>query len=325
MVRTQRIVNAAAIQAGSLLFDTAKTQEKAQDLLSDACQSFEEPAGSRLCVFPEAFLGGYPKGHHFGAPVGSRSAAGREMFRRYAEGAIQVPGPETQQLAKAARDHKTDIVIGVIERAGQTLYCTALFFSAEGGKLVGKRRKLMPTAAERLIWGFGDGSTLDVHPLSSGLSSAVICWENYMPLLRMSQYAQGVELYCAPTVDDRPVWSSTMQTIALEGRCFVISANQYMERRHAPSDFEPIQGNEQHTILINGGSMIVGPLGDVMAGPVFGEETILTAILDLNELDRARMDFDVTGHYARPDIFHLEVNRKRQQVVTTIAVEPETE
>lgn len=303
-------IKAAVAQAGSPLFDSAAALEKFERLAREAAQ-----AGAELIVFPEAFIGGYPKGHHFGAPVGSRSAEGRDWFRRYYDAAIAVPGSETECMAALAGELKMDIVVGVIEREGGTLYCTALAFSADGA-LLGKRRKLMPTAAERVIWGMGDGSTLDCFDGEAGRIGAVICWENFMPALRMSQYAQGVELYCAPTVDDRESWGSLMRTIALEGRCFVLSANQFMRRRDAPADFKPVQGDDPVTVLINGGSMIVSPLGEVLAGPVFGGETILYADLDANDIARGKMDFDVVGHYARADVFNLAIDRNVKKPVS---------
>jgi len=308
----RRAVKAAVVQAGSALFDTPACLEKFADLVSIAARD-----GAQLIVFPEAFIGGYPKGHHFGAPVGSRSAEGREWFRRYFDCAIDVPGDETARMAALAKDFKSDIVVGVVERAsagegGGTLYCTALCFSAKG-ELLGKRRKLMPTAAERLIWGFGDGSTLDAFDGACGKIGAAICWENYMPMLRMSQYAQGVQFYCAPTVDDRESWTSLMRMIALEGRCFVLSACQFMTRADAPADYEPVQGSDPQTVLINGGSVIVSPLGETLAGPVFGQEAIVAADLDLNDIARGKMDFDVASHYARADVFELVINKKPQR------------
>jgi nitrilase len=309
-----RPTKAAVIQAGSTLFDTAATLEKFERLAGEAAS-----AGAELCVFPEAFIGGYPKGVHFGAPVGSRSPEGRDLFRRYFDGAIEVPGREVQRMGEIAGDLKLDIVVGVIERAsanegGGTLYCTALCYGADG-TLLGKRRKLMPTAAERVIWGMGDGSTLEAFDARSGRIGAVICWENFMPMMRMSQYAQGVEIYCAPTVDDREAWTSLMRVIALEGRCFVLSANQFMTRADAPDDFNPVQGDNPDTILVNGGSVIFSPLGEVLAGPVFGEETILFADLNPAEIARGKMDFDVAGHYARPDVFTLEIDRAKRSPV----------
>ena len=182
-------VRVAVVQAGSILYDTER--------YSGEGGGFWRPkrrrAGARLAVFPEAFIGGYPKGADFGARVGSRTPEGRKLFRRYFEGAIDVPGPATERLGKAARAHGLWLVIGVIERDGGTLYCTVLFFAPDG-TLAGKHRKLMPTAMERLIWGFGDGSTLPAIETGFGKIGAVICWENYMPLLRAAMYAKGVQL-----------------------------------------------------------------------------------------------------------------------------------
>ena len=303
-------VRAAVVQAGSQLFDTEATLDA---LERHVVASANE--GATLVVFPEAYVGGYPKGSHFGAPVGSRSAEGRELFRRYAEAAITEDGPEAARLAAIAKDNRVDLVVGVIERAGGTLYCSVFVYSARDGYL-GKRRKLMPTAAERIIWGQGDGATLAAFDIGAGKLGAAICWENYMPMLRMSQYQQGVELYCAPTVDDRDSWAATMRTIALEGRCFVLSACQFMRRDDAPADYSPVQGNEPETILINGGSLIVSPLGEILAGPVFGSETILFADLDFDDILRGKMDFDAVGHYARADVFRLEINRSRSVAAT---------
>ena len=215
----------AVVQAGSLPFDCAASLAKAERFIEQAASG-----GAKLVVFPEAFIGGYPKGaKQFGARVGMRSAEGRAWFRRYYENAIEVPGPATERLGEAARASGVWLVVGVIERAGGTLYCTALLIGPDGA-LAGKHRKLMPTAMERLIWGFGDGSTLPVVATPLGRIGAVICWENYMPLLRMAMYAKGIQIYCAPTVDDRESWAPTMRHIALEGRCFVLSACQYIKR-----------------------------------------------------------------------------------------------
>ncbi|MEM9899504.1 MAG: carbon-nitrogen hydrolase family protein [Pseudomonadota bacterium] len=308
----ERAIVGAVVQAGSVMFDTEQTLVKLADLASKAAGM-----GAQLVVFPEAFIGGYPKGSHFGAPVGSRSSEGRDLFRAYAEGAIRIPGPETERLAALAGDLGVDIVVGAIEIdpiTNGTLYCSVLFFSGDG-RFLGSRRKLVPTAAERVIWGQGDGSTLSVAEGVNGKLSGVICWENYMPLLRVSQYAQGVEFYCAPTVDDRENWASTMRTIALEGRCFVLSACQYLTPKNVPQTVLETRIDETPTMLIGGGSLIVSPLGDVLAGPLRGEEGILTAALDRSDLMRAKMDFDVTGHYARPDVFQLTVNTERRSSV----------
>ncbi len=253
-------------------------------------------------------MGGYPKGLDFGARVGSRTPEGREQFRIYSEQAVTVPGEACSELGEFARQNAVHLVIGVIERDGGTLYCAVLFFAPDG-RLLGKHRKLMPTAMERLIWGQGDGSTLPVLDTTAGRIGAVICWENYMPLLRMAMYAKGIEIYCAPTVDDRETWTPTMRHIAVEGRCFVLSACQYLRRSACPDVYG--SGSGLDDVLIRGGSCIVSPMGQVLAGPEYSGECILCAELDLDEIPRARFDLDVVGHYARPDIFELRVNEQR--------------
>jgi nitrilase len=260
---------------------------------------------ARLVVLPEAVLGGYPKGESFGTRLGYRMPEGREAFARYVENAIDLPGPEITVLEGLSARTGASLVVGVIERAGSTLYCTAVFIDPAEGMLA-KHRKLMPTGTERLIWGQGDGSTLPVVDTPAGRAGAAICWENQMPLLRAAMYAKGVEIWCAPTVDEREVWQCSMRHIAQEGRCFVISACQVQ-----PSPRElgvEAHGWDQDRALINGGSLIVGPLGDVLAGPLVGAPGLVTAEIDRSDLAGARYDLDVSGHYARPDIFSLSVD-----------------
>jgi nitrilase len=292
---------AAVVQAASVVFDRERTLSKLEDLAADAAR-----AGADLAVFPEAFVGGYPRGLTFGTVVGDRTAEGRDHFRRYWESAVDVPGPAVDRLARLARATGLHLVVGVVERDGGTLYCTVLFLSPAG--YLGKHRKLMPTAAERLVWGFGDGSTLPVLDTPLGRLGAVICWENYMPLLRTAMYARGVQLYCAPTADSRETWLPTVRHIALEGRCFVLSCCQFARRGDYPADVPNALAEGVDEVLMNGGSCIVGPLGQVLAGPDHEGETILCAELDLAEIPRAKFDLDVVGHYARPDVFRLVVD-----------------
>ena len=309
MSRKNRV---AVVQAGSVLFQAEAAVEKAARLIREA-----GAGGAKLILFPEAFVGGYPKGCAFATPVGMRLAGAREMFLRYAAGAIAAPSESTARLAEAAREAGAFVVVGAIEREGATLYCTALFFDPEKG-MVGKHRKLMPTAAERLIWGFGDGSTLTVADTPAGRVGAVICWENYMPMLRTAMYAKGVQIYCAPTVDDRETWTPTMRHIALEGRCYVLSACQFIRRSAYPEAFETALGDAPDTVMIRGGSLIVSPLGEVLAGPDYQGETILYADVDLDEIVRGKYDLDVVGHYARPDVFSLQVDERAKAAVTTV-------
>ena len=304
-----RTVKAAVVQAGAVPFDTKACVDKAVRLIGEAAST-----GARVILFPEAFITGYPKGLNYGLVVGARDPVGREEFRLYLEAAIAVPGPETEALGRAAARHASHVVIGVIEREGGTCYCTVLFFGPDGA-LLGKHRKLMPTALERMIWGFGDGSTLTAVDSPYGRIGSVICWENYMPMLRMAMYSKEVALYCAPTADDRDSWLPTMRHVALEGRCFVLTACQFIRRKDFPASVRQTLGDSPDSVLMRGGSAIVNPLGKVLAGPHFDGETILTAELDLDEIGRGKFDFDVTGHYSRPDIFQLTVNESPMRAV----------
>jgi len=304
-------VRVAVVQAAPIAFDFERTLDKTRELIGEAAGR-----GVQLIVFPEAFVTGYPRGLDFGARVGSRTAEGRDLFGRYWRSSVDVPGPATEVLGAAARQAGAFVVIGVVERDGGTLYCSVLFLAPDG-KLMGKHRKLMPTAAERLVWGCGDGSTLPVFETPIGRIGAVICWENYMPLLRMHMYAQRIQLYCAPTADDRDTWLPTLRHIALEGRCFVLGCNQFARRSDYPADYPAIQGNDPATVMSRGGSCIIDPLGRVLAGPDFEGAGILVADLDLDEIPRGKFDFDVVGHYARPDVFRLFVDESAKRPVVS--------
>ena len=303
----------AVVQAAPVVFDRERTLEKVRDLTADAARR-----GAQVVQFPEAFVSGYPKGSTFGSVVGTRSMEGREEYRRYWDSAVDVPGPATDALGQIARDSKVHLVMGVIERDRGTLYCTALFFAPDGS-LMGKHRKLMPTGCERLVWGFGDGSTMPVFDTPHGRMGAVICWENYMPLMRAAMYAKGIEIWCAPTADSRDTWIASMQHIAIEGRCFVLSCNQFTRRSDFPADFPCTLGDDPQTVISRGGSCIVNPFGEIIAGPNFEDEAILTAEIDRAEVVRGKFDFDAVGHYARPDVFRLTVDERKRSPVVTLA------
>lgn len=306
----------AVVQAGSVPFDPAATTKKALTLLSEAADN-----GASLVMFPEAFIGTYPKGLTFGSPVGRRTAEGRDEYLRYSQGAVTLDGPEVAAVCEAAAEHGVFVVMGVVERLGSTLYCTALLVHPVKG-LVGHHRKVMPTGSERLVWGFGDGSTLPVVSSEVGAVGAVVCWENYMPLMRAAMYAQGVQVYCAPTADDRDSWQASMQHIALEGRCYVLSACQFITRGAFGDDYPGVIGEHPDDVLMRGGSVVVGPLGEVLAGPLFGEEGILYADVSPEELTRSKLDFDPVGHYARPEVFSLTVDTRRKVPVNFLRDPP---
>jgi nitrilase len=301
------MVRAAVIQPTGHPFDTAASLDAVQRLARDA-----RGDGAQLVLFPEAFVGGYPWGLAFGTAVGGRTPAGRRTWERYWASAIDVPGPAVNALGAIAREHQLYLAVGVIERDSTysrgTLFCTLLYFGPDGSFL-GKHRKLKPTAAERLVWGEGDGSTLTVIDTPLGKVGGLICWENYMPLARMAMYGKGVEIYLAPTADARDRWQATLRHIALEGRCFVLGCNQFVDKTAYPKDLEiASELDAWPDMLCRGGSAIYSPAGDCIAGPLWDREGVLIADLDMGEIARGKFDFDVTGHYARPDVFRLEVN-----------------
>lgn len=292
----------AIAQTGTVLFDNSATMAKLERYVANAAKK-----KAKLVVFPEAFIGGYPKGLDFGATLGIRTPKGRSTFQSYFDCAIPVPGAVTRALGALAKRHKIMIVTGTVERAGGTLYCAALYFAANG-KLIHHHRKLMPTAVERVIWGHGDGSSLKVVDTPLGSMGTLICWENYMPMARMALYQQGMQLYCIPTVDDREVWIPTLRHIAREGRCFVVSACQYLTKKYYPKDMLKTARYLPDT-PIRGGSCVIDPLGEIVAGPLYDREGLLYADIDMDDIARGKYDFDVAGHYARPDIFALKIKK----------------
>ncbi len=304
-----RIARVAVVQDAPVAFDADATIEHVRTLTAEAASQ-----GAQLVLFPEAFVSAYPRGLSFGTLIGSRSPEGREWFRRYAASSVTIPGTHCDALGAIARAQRVYLVIGVIEHEGGTLYCTVLYFAPDG-QLLGKHRKLMPTAAERLVWGQGDGSTLGAHATPLGVIGAGVCWENFMPMFRMSLYAQGVELYLAPTADSRESWIASMRHIAMEGRCFVLSANQFARRSDYPPDYPLESDVPSDSIITRGGSCIVHPLGEVIVGPVYDQPALLLADLDMHDITRARFDFDVTGHYARPDVFALQIDTRARPAV----------
>ena len=289
-------IKVAVIQAAPVLFNVKATIEKMEKLVKEAAKN-----GAKLVLFPETFVSCYPRGLSFGTVVGSRSKEGRATWQRYWESAIEIYSEASNSIGKIAKKYKVYLVTGVTERTriGGTLYCTCLYFDSQG-QLVGKHRKIKPTAAERIIWGEGDGTDLDVYDTEVGKIGGLICWENYMPHARIKLYEQGIEIYLAPTADGREVWTSTMQHIALEGRCFVLGCNQFVTKDMYPKDLIGLEDlDNQPEVMCRGGSLIVNPLGKILAGPLYDAAGILYAELDKSALIQAKLDFDVIGHYYR--------------------------
>jgi nitrilase len=232
--------------------------------------------------------------------VGTRSAEGRAVFAEYADAALSLYDTNTA-VGAIAKDVGVTVLTGAIEREGQTLYCSALAYDRHG-TCIGHRRKLMPTAQERVIWGQGHsvGSPFDTDV---GRVSALICWENYMPLARMAMYQQDIDLYAVPTVDDRDGWQHTLRHIARESGCFVLSACQYMTLEHFPGHWKEHARLPDGDVLIRGGSCVVDPMGEYICPPTYGKDALIVAEVDLKDKTKAGYDLDIVGHYARPDIF----------------------
>lgn len=312
-----KTVKVAVVQEGSAIMQKDACIEKVRKLTKEAGDK-----GAKLVLFPEAFIPAYPRGLFFGTKVGSRSEEGKQDFARYWENSIAIPSEDATALGKIANDNDLYLIIGIVEREsdfkGGTLYCTLLYFDPKG-KLLGRHRKLKPTGSERLIWGEGDGSTLSVIDSPYGKIGGLICWENYMPLARTAIYAKGTDIYVAPTADARDSWQSTLQHIALEGRCFVLSCNQYVTKDMYPKDlacFDELKSSPE--VLSRGGSAIIDPNGKYLAGPLFDKAGILYADLDLSLIPKTRFDFDVVGHYSRPDIFQLIIDERKKETISRI-------
>ncbi|MBS7526463.1 carbon-nitrogen hydrolase family protein [Fusibacter paucivorans] len=295
----------AVVQAAPILFDKTKTIAKAV--------AYIEAAGAEkadLIVFPEAYVPCYPRGFSYGFVVGSRTMKGREDWKVYYDESVVVPGDETAKIAEAAQKAGIYVGLGISERdaVNATLYCTYLLFSPEG-EIVSKHRKLKPTGTERCIWGDGHEGAISTVETPFGTIGGLICWENYMPLARAALYQKGVAIYLAPTADNREEWQCTMRHIAAEGRCFVVGCNQYVtksmypERFHYQSELESLSEE-----LCPGGSCVVDPYGKYVIEPIWNKEMIAYATLDMAQVPLSRMDFDPTGHYARPDVFELIVH-----------------
>lgn len=305
-----RKVKVGVVQATPALFDMEKTV--------DIVISWIEKGANRGCellLFPESFIPCYPRGLTFDAVIGRRSEKSREQWLKYWNNSIDLDAESKSakhlsKISEAIKKANIFVALGVTEKEslGGSLHCSLLYYGKDG-KLLGKHRKLKPTGLERYIWTESDGSTLTTLDTEIGKIGGLICWENYMPLARMAMYNKGVEIYLAPTADSRESWQSTMQHIALEGRCFVLAANQFVRKSDYTAAFEEDLVNEPE-IMCAGGSVILSPLGEVLAGPLWNQEGILTAELDFSILAKSKLDFDVIGHYSRNDVFNFSVNKQ---------------
>lgn len=296
------LTKVCVIQDSPVFFDKEKTIRKVELLTKQFAKE-----GCKLIVFPESFIPGYPRGFSFGTKIGSRSEAGRELFAEFAQNSFDIDSQDMPRLEELAKTYDVYLVIGVTEknRTSGTLYCSMLYISPKKG-LLGVHRKIKPTGAERLIWGEADGHSLVTYQTKIGKLGGLICWENYMPLARMAMYQKGVEIYIAPTADSRETWTATMKHIALEGRCFVLGSNQYFTKSLYPDKYQHLVSDAPEQ-LCPGGSVIVSPMGQILAGPLFHQAGALIAEIDLKQIQMSKLDFDAIGHYARDDIFNFSV------------------
>lgn len=298
-------IQVCVVQDNPVFFDKGQTIDKMEGIIARNAQE-----GCELIVFPESFIPGYPRGFSFGTVVGRRSEEGRNLFVRYRNNSINLQDDDTKRLIELARTYKVYLCIGVTEshETNGSLYCSMLYISPTKG-LLGVHRKIKPTGTERLIWAEAGGESLVTFKTKIGRLGGLICWENYMPFARMSMFQKGVQIYIAPTADSRENWIATMRHIALEGRCFVLGCNQYYTRSMYPAEFQE-EVKEEKEEMCEGGSVIISPMGKILAGPLYGQSGCLIAELDLVEVAGSKLDFDVIGHYAREDIFRLDIKNQ---------------
>jgi nitrilase len=309
-----RSFTVAAVQAAYVLIDREATTDRAVELIAKAAAG-----GADLIVFPEVFVPGTPIWID-SQPIWDGDEA---WFARLVDQAVVVPSPTTDRIGAAAQEAGVHVVVGIDEREpnGTTIFNAILYFGPDG-RLLYKHRKLMPTGSERTVWGMGDGSTLDVVPTELGRIGGLICWENYMPLARFHLYAQGVDLWVAPTLARGDGWIATMRHIAREGRLWVVGVNPCLRVDQIPADFPDrdrvwrVTDDDEAEWVEPGNSVICNPNGEIVAGPLRHEEGILTAEIDLSAVHSARRLFDPVGHYHRPDVFRLAVDTQTRPPVT---------
>jgi len=285
-------VNVCLIQDSPVFFDKEASLMKLESLVKTHADK------SDLIIFPESFIPGYPRGFSFGATVGSRSKEGQALYATYVQNSMDLGGEDRFRLEKLAKSNRVYLVVGITEKEAHhgSLYCSMVYISPTSG-LMGTHRKIKPEAT---------GKSLVSFDSKIGKLGGLICWENYMPLARMSMYEKGVDIYIAPTADSRPTWTSTMQHIAMEGRCFVLGCNQYFTKSMYPEKYQALVKDLPEDIC-EGGSVVVSPTGEIVAGPLFGKAGALKVELDLGEIPKSKLGFDAIGHYSRKDIFSYSV------------------
>lgn len=296
----------ALVQAAPVMFDKDRGVEKIINLIGEAAAK-----GAELVVFPELFIPGYPYGMTYGFTVGSRSKAGREDWKTYYDNSILVDGPEMQRIVDCAKAHSVYVSVGYSERDAvtATLYNSNVMIAPDGQTM--NHRKLKPTGSERVVWGDADKDFFPVMETPWGPMGNLICWESYMPLARVALYQKGVALYISPNTNDNEEWQNTIRHIAIEGHCFFINADMYFTKDMYP---KTASGDEEiaklNDIVCRGGSCVIDPYGHAVSETVWDKEEIIYADLDMQKVPASRMEHDVCGHYARPDVLKLSVEDK---------------
>jgi nitrilase len=303
------IVKVAAVQAAPVYLDLPASLEKAGKLIGEAARF-----GAKVVVFPETWLPGYPAWLDCCRDAALWDYAPvKKVFARLMENSVAIPSPATEALSEMALKHQIVLNMSVNERVTQgagrgTLYNTMLTFGADGA-LLNRHRKIMPTYTERLVWGQGDGASLKAVDTDAGRIGGLICWEHWMPLARQALHTSGEDIHVAawPQVKEMNLVAS--RHYAFEGRCYVIATGAIMKANELPEGLEAIESLQLNpeAFVLNGGSAIIAPDGTLLAGPVFNEETIVTAELDLSRIVEEAMVLDITGHYSRPDIFDVKM------------------
>lgn len=296
----------ALVQAAPVMFDKDKGVEKIIALIGEAAAK-----GAELIVFPELFIPGYPYGMTYGFTVGSRSRAGREDWKTYYDNSILADGAEMQSIVDCAKEHSVYVSVGYSERDAvtATLYNSNIMIAPDGQTM--NHRKLKPTGSERVVWGDADKDFFPVMETPWGPMGNLICWESYMPLARVALYQKGVALYISPNTNDNEEWQNTIRHIAIEGHCFFINADMYFTKDMYP---KTASGDEEiaklNDIVCRGGSCVIDPYGHAVSETVWDKEEIIYADLDMQKVPASRMEHDVCGHYARPDVLKLSVEDK---------------
>lgn len=297
----QSTCSIAVVQAAPVLFNKSACLAKALALIEEAAGH-----GAELIVFPELFIPGYPYGMTFGFTVGSRTEEGRRDWKRYYDASILAGGEEAQALAEAAKKHGVYLSIGISERdpVTATLYNSNLMISPEG--VIMNHRKLKPTGSERVVWGDADRDFFPVMDTPWGPMGSMICWESYMPLARCALYQKGVTLYISPNTNDNPEWQDTIRHIAIEGHCYFINCDMFFTKDTYPGDLAGAdEVRRLPETVCRGGSCVIDPSGHAMTDVLWDREGILYAELDMQKVPASRMEHDVCGHYARPDVLKL--------------------